>query len=169
LFGKRLCFSTIDLLGAVCTGHASDTSNTKGNFKESAIHFMKNMDTEYSSEQIELLQGIFRHKLVHLVQPKVVLEDKGRYIAWKYEYPDKSNYLKIEPRQRSEIKNKLTPRTLYYDHHFTISITKLTYDIIDSVIRQPDGYLTKLKSNHKNLQSKFDNAIHQAYDPEATI
>ena len=82
------CFSTIDLLGAVYTGHASDTSHTKGNSKEYAIHFMKNTDTNYSSEQIDLLQGIFRHKLVHLAQPKVVLEDKGRYIAWKYEYPD---------------------------------------------------------------------------------
>ena len=39
-------------------------------------------------------------------------------------------------------------------------------DIIDSVIRQPDGYLTKLKNNHKDLQSRFDNVIDQIYDPE---
>jgi|SRR5918992_2944728 hypothetical protein len=127
---------------------------------------MKNADTNYNSDQIDLLQGIFRHKIVHLAQPKVVIKNKDRYIAWRYEYPDVSNHLKIERRQRTQIKNLITPQILYYDHIFIVSITKLLLDIIDSVIRQPDGYLNKLINNYKSLQSNFDKSIYEIYDPE---
>jgi hypothetical protein len=41
-----------------------------------------------------------------------------------------------------------------------ISITQLTYDIVDSVIRS-DRYYCKLKSNYKQLQGNVDHAIEQ--------
>jgi hypothetical protein len=34
---------------------------------------------------------------------------------------------------------------------------------MDSVTRKSDGYIDKLKGNHKKLQSNFDNAIDQIY------
>lgn len=160
------CFSMLDLLGALYTGHASAASHTRDNFKEYAIRFMKNSRANYTSEQIDLLQIIFRNKIAHLAQPKLVVKCNSKYVAWRYEYPEVTNHLKIQPRQRTHIKKILTPKPIYYDHLFTISITKLMYDIIDSVVRQPDGYLIKLQNNHKNLQLSFDKAVYQIYDTE---
>jgi hypothetical protein len=157
------CFSTIDLFGALSSGHAESGSHTKANFKNYAIHFMKNKGAKYTSEQTDLLQNIFRHKVTHLAQPKLVINHRNRLFAWRYEYPDILKHLKIEQRPRTQIRNILTPKPIYYDHIFTISITKLLSDIIDSVIREPDGYMAKLKINHKSLQIKFDDAIDQIY------
>lgn len=160
------CFSTIDLLGALYTGYALGSSHTKENFKNYAVHFLKDSSTKYNSEQVDLLQGIFRHKIVHLAQPKIVIKNKGRYIAWRYEYPAIKNHLRIESCACKQTKNLLTPKTMYYDHIFVISITKLSSDIIESVTRPSDGYMAKLKKNYKNLQSRFDDAIYQIYDTE---
>lgn len=157
------CFSTIDLFGALHSGHAESGSHTEANFKNYAIHFMKNTGTKYTSEQTDLLQNIYRHKVTHLAQPKLVINHRNRLFAWRYEYPDILNHLKIEQLPRTQIRNMLTPKPIYYDHIFTISITKLLSDIIDSVIREPDGYMAKLKINHKSLQIKFDDAIDQIY------
>ncbi len=162
------CFSVIDLLGALYKGRASAAAHTRDNFKEYAVRFMKNTHTNYTSEQIDLLQNIFRHKIAHLAQPKLVIKSNSKYVAWRYEYPGTANHLKIEPYQYTQIKTLLTPKPIYYDHLFTISITKLMYDTIDSVVRQPDGYLIKLQNNYKNLQSKFNDAVHQIYDSEVS-
>lgn len=135
------CFSTIDLFGALHSGHAESGSHTEANFKNYAIHFMKNTGTKYTSEQTDLLQNIFRHKVTHLAQPKLVINHRNKLFAWRYEYPDILNHLKIEQRPRTQIRNILTPKPMYYDHIFSISITKLLSDIIDSVIREPDGYM----------------------------
>jgi len=37
------------------------------------------------------------------------------------------------------------------------------FDIVDSVMRDRDGYLYKLNSNYKSTQTKFDNAIKEIY------
>jgi hypothetical protein len=162
------CFSTIDLLGALYTGYAKEGSHTKDNFKSYAVRFMKNTNERYTNEQVDLLQGIFRHKMVHLAQPKLVVnDDRDRHIAWRYEYPEIANHLRIEKRQYQKIQNILTPFPIYYDHVLIISITKLLFDVIDSVTRKPDGYMAKLKDNHKSLQNNFDNAIGLIYDPKS--
>jgi hypothetical protein len=162
------CFSTIDLLGALCTGYAEEGSHTKDNFKTYAVHFMKNTNERYTNEQVDLLLAIFRHKMVHLAQPKLVINDeKGRHIAWRYEYPDVANHLRIEKGQYQKIQNILAPFPIYYDYVLVISITKLLFDVIDSVTRRSDGYMAKLKYNHKNLQANFDNAIDQIYNPKS--
>jgi hypothetical protein len=36
------CFANIDLLGALYRGHATETSQARGNFKDYACRFMKN-------------------------------------------------------------------------------------------------------------------------------
>jgi hypothetical protein len=45
------CFSMIDLLEALYTGYASAASHTSDNFKEYAVHFMKNSRANFTSEQ----------------------------------------------------------------------------------------------------------------------
>ena len=92
-----------------------------------------------NDEQVTLIQEIFRHKIVHLAQPKLVVYSKKRYIHWRYEYPEINNHLKIERHGRQQIKTVLTPKALFYDHTFIISITRFLDDIEDSIIRQTDG------------------------------
>jgi hypothetical protein len=98
-----------------------------------------------------------------LAQPKLVVEKDSKLIAWRYEYPMTSNHLSLEKKSTKKlIENVLTPREIYYDHVFVISITQLMYDIVDSVIRS-DGYISKLDSRYKKMQIHFDEAIDQIY------
>jgi hypothetical protein len=87
------CLSTIDLLGALYIGQAASSpvrvkSQKKPRWmqpkttKNSAKYMKRFM--YYRSETIRLLQSVFRHKLVHLAQPKRVIEDNQRIIAWRY-------------------------------------------------------------------------------------
>lgn len=162
------CFSTIDLLGALCNGNAIEGSNTKGNFKDYVTRFMKNGSAisrkRYSSFQADLLQDIFRHKIVHLAQPKLVVQEGNKLIAWRYEYPYTSNHLALEQiGYRKKVRHILTPHDIFYEHIFVISITQLMYDIVYSVINS-DGYYSKLRSNYKRHQVNFDQAIEQLYN-----
>lgn len=56
-----LAFSTIDLLGALAFGDASKNAPTTRQSFDYMLQFMS-----YESDQVKLLQGLFRHKLVHL-------------------------------------------------------------------------------------------------------
>jgi hypothetical protein len=161
------CFSTIDLLGALYTGYAMEGSKTRGNFKEFVTKFMKNgsstMREPYTPFQTELLQDIFRHKIVHLAQPKLVVKKDNKLIAWRYEYPNTSGHLALEQiSHKKVVRHILTPHDMYYDHIFVISITQLMYDIMDSVIRS-DGYYSRLRSNYKSLRENFDQAMDRLY------
>lgn len=62
------CFSTIDLLGGLCTGFAESGAHTKDNFRDYVLRFMKNGNTRYTDGQVTLLQEIFRHKSIWLNQ-----------------------------------------------------------------------------------------------------
>lgn len=161
------CFSNIDLLGALYYGCASEGSKSKGNFKEYMIKFMKNNSTglrkAYTNEQADLFLDIYRHKVVHLAQPKLVVENNGRLIGWRYEPSSTSKHLTLEMGLKILITNILTPMPIFYDHIFVISIPQLVNDIVDSVTR-PDGYLRKLQSGYKLMQPCFDEAIYQIYD-----
>jgi hypothetical protein len=77
---------------------------------------------------------------------------KNRHIHWRYEYPENNNHLTIERHRLKQIKTMLTPKALFYDHTFTISITKLLGDIEDSVTRPTDGYMARLKDNYKSYK-----------------
>lgn len=159
-------------MGALYTGHATEGSHTKGNFKRYMCLFMKNGsqkdDEKYSSEHADLIQAIFRHKIVHLAQPKLVVNNKNRLISWRYEYPETLNHLKIEDTGRKKITDIATPYDIFYDHVFVISITQLVHDIVDSILRLPDGYFAKLKTDYKSMQVNFDHAIGQIYSPGIT-
>jgi hypothetical protein len=93
-----------------------------------------------------------------------VIKDNNRLIAWRYEYPETFNHLKIDNiGKKKKVTQILTPYDIFYDHIFVISITQLMYDIADSVLRDSDGYLAKLKSGYKSMQTNFDNAINEVY------
>jgi hypothetical protein len=160
------CFANIDLLGALYKGYATNTSQTRGNFNEYVCRFMRNGGQHsYTRDQAELLQDIFRHKIVHLAQPKLIINRKPRKIGWVYVQPDTSDHLEIV--RTGTLRNKLlAPYDMYYDHLFIISITRLVNDIVDSVIRTPDGYFPRLKTGYRKMQTNFSNAIEQIYNPD---
>jgi hypothetical protein len=82
--GLLYCFSTTDLLGSLYKGDATgDTRKygyTVGTTLKSQEYMIDMMG--YSKEETQLLQQVFRHKIVHLAQPKSVKINNNRNIAW---------------------------------------------------------------------------------------
>jgi hypothetical protein len=101
-----------------------------------------------------------------LAQPKIVIKNIDRHIVWRHEYPDIKNHLKVEACVRKQTKNLLTPKPMYYDHVFVISITKLLPHIyiLESVTRRSDGYMAKLEKNTKTCNQNLTMQYTQIYD-----
>jgi len=152
------CFSTIDLLGALCAGDATRNAPTT---PQSADYMQRFMN--YTEEQSRLLQSLFRHKIVHLAQPKAVIEDNSRLICWRYWHESQEHHLKLVKLPQGS-KVQVTPSwEISCDYEFNTSISHLVKDIRDSV-ESPNGYLTSLQKI-PDLQDRFEKAIAQIYDP----
>lgn len=121
------CFSVIDLLGALYRGNARAGTTTANSRK-----YMKR-SMGYNSEQIRLVQKIFRHKIVHLAQPKHAVEDKNRVIAWRYYHNNKRLHLTLKKFRKPRKLLVRTPYDIYADHDFRISIDTMRKDIERSV------------------------------------
>ena len=52
---------------------------------------------KYPSDKLQLLQKIYRHKIVHLSQPKSAMEYNNQIIAWRHDENDPSKHLTIDP------------------------------------------------------------------------
>lgn len=117
----------------------------------------------YDAENIRLLQEIFRHKTVHLSQPKPVIIDKKRAVGWKYYHQRRSEHLKLRKLNQSVKVTITTPYEIWYNFRFSISIMKLTEDISRSVFSKPDGYFEVLSKDNK-LQGMFKKAINEIYN-----
>ena len=65
------CFSTIDLLAALFEGKLEPTSTNARDYMQK---FMKNNHIPYTQYKVKLLQKIYRHKVVHVAQPKPLIE-----------------------------------------------------------------------------------------------
>jgi hypothetical protein len=85
-----LSFSTIDLLGALAAGNASKNAPTTAQSADYMRQFMN-----YTADQATLLQGLFRHKLVHLAQPRAVISFNGKSVSWHYWHDDASHHLNL--------------------------------------------------------------------------
>jgi hypothetical protein len=152
-----LCFATIDLLGALYSGNASKEASTTKQSTDYMKHFMG-----YSEEQNRLLMNIFRHKIVHLAQPKPVIEDGKKKVAWRYWHDKSEQHLKLT-KLKEQFRLQLTSSwEIAADHKFEISITHLVKDIAASV-RNQNGYLHILTTD-TDLQEKFKKAILEIYD-----
>jgi hypothetical protein len=152
-----LCFSTIDLLGAVSGG---DAKKYRKNTEQSKAYMRSFMS--YSEENTALLMDLFRHKVVHLSAPKPVVEFHGKSIAWRYRHCDPAVHLKLEPISPTSV-DSFPGANLNADHEFGISIHHFAEDIKGSVTG-PGGYLTQLE-NTVDLQVKFISAVYDFYDP----
>lgn len=135
------CFATVDLLGSLYKGNATSSSSTTKQSLEYMTGIMK-----YPKKQVDLLQKVFRHKLVHLAQPnpKTKYEDK-KYSWWFCHESNRAVHLKIETlEQKSE-------------YVFRFSLWNFVEDIEDSVFG-PNGYMEQLTKNTGNLQESFNKA-----------
>jgi len=145
------CFSTIDLLGALCGGDAQSSRGISERSKKYMTEIMR-----YPDKEAELLQKVFRHKIVHLAQPQPVRIIDGERYLWCYEHNNRGIHLKIDPTGRPN------------EYWFKISIWSLVEDITDSIYK-PNGYLHRLEKDEDKLQDKFRKAYNQIFEHEPLI
>jgi hypothetical protein len=154
------CFSIVDLLGSLYAGNARSGNTTKN-----AEGYMEKY-MNYPEDKRGLLQKIYRHKIVHLSQPKFAMLYNKQIIAWKHEEGVSSRHLTIDPTP-GYVNIPGRSGKIYCNAQYTISIVTLKDDIKNSVVRSPDGYMEDLRNNN-DLQSKFVTAINQIFDPVIT-
>jgi len=150
------CFATIDLLGALHSGNAKG-GNTVIQAKEYMQKFMN-----YTIEQSDLLIELFRHKLVHLAQPKPVIKYGDQNISWHEWHKNSTKHL-VKDKLKDKTKIVVTSGlSLEAEHEFNVSIMDLVKDIKNSAVG-PNGYLATLERT-PDLQDRFERAISQIYD-----
>ena len=79
--------STIDLLATLFKGQLEPTSTNARDYMQK---FMKNNHIPYTQYEVKLLK-IYRHKFVHVAQPKPLIEIGADRITWRYDNVDSSN------------------------------------------------------------------------------
>lgn len=139
------CFSTIDLLGALYGGDASGRKSTS----KLALNYMTDV-MQYPKDKAKLLQKVFRHKIVHLAQPKPIVKINGKYYSWGYHHNKRGIHLQVRATNQPNL------------FEFWISIWSLVEDIIGSVFK-PNGYLDRL-GKEPNLQRNFEIAYKQIFE-----
>ena len=117
---------------------------------------------KYPRDKLRLLQKIYRHKIVHLSQPKFAMLYNKKIIAWKHDERIPARNLTIEHKP-GDAHILGSYRKIRCDAEYIVSIKALKDDIKSSATR----YLADLKNN-ADLQSKFVTAINQIYDPVVT-
>ena len=152
------CFSTIDLLGALYVGNAKSGCPTT---KQSADYMQRFMN--YTQQQAELLQQLFRHKLVHAAQPRAVVKYSGKVVSWGYEHDNRAKHLLLEDLPTGR-KVTITPTWgISCDQIFWLSILDFARDVCESV-EWPGGYLSTLERT-PDLQDHFERALTHLFDP----
>lgn len=168
------CLAIIDLLGALYKGEAAGKLKGKQKHKldgrltpprtvANSRKYMKRF-MRYQHQQISLLWLTFRHKLVHLAEPKPAVLYKNKIIGWRYHHKKQHAHLRLTKLKTTKKVLLRTPYDIYCDYGFEISITKLRDDIINSLTRKPDGYKESLLKS-RTLQLNFRRAINEIYNP----
>jgi hypothetical protein len=143
------CFSTIDLLGALYQGSMGETGKLSENSRKYMMKFMG-----YTKEQSELLQRLFRHKIVHSARIPVVIKYNSKLYTWKYDHLDRSTHLLIEDFHSPQT-IEITPGwEVQASYRFNANIKPLADDIIESV-EKSNGYLESLGSS-QTLRDSFE-------------
>lgn len=134
------CFSIIDLLGALYTGNARSDKTT-----ENARKYMERFFLKYPQDKRRLLWQIYRHRLVHLSQPKYAMLHEQKILGWMHNENERHNHLEIVFEEKIvdiPINDKIKVAKIHCDGYYNISVHRLKDDIIDSVTRKPGGFRT---------------------------
>jgi hypothetical protein len=146
-------------MGALYKGDAGRYAKTTDQSFGYMIDFM-----HYTQDQAEILQLVFRHKIVHLAMPKAVISFKSMTIAWKYYHENRIEHLRLVKFPTTQVLAVIpSSLSISYDYEFRLGIKDLQVDIANSVVN-PRGYLDVLKGN-PSLQQKFEKALVEMYDP----
>ena len=154
------CFSTIDLMGALfwkCTltdkiQQAKCDQDIERGVSNKSLNYMLEF-MRYPELEANLIQKIFRHKLVHLAQPLPISEYCGKKYSWRYLHNDRSQHLRFR-------EDGVTGTSA-----FQVSIWSLTEDIVDSIIG-PNGYLERIStdtSDAQRLRDRFNKAYENCF------
>ena len=154
------CFATIDFLGALYVGETG-----RGATSKRAATYMREV-MRYTDEQIVLLQEQWRHKLVHLAQPQMVVHYGGRCIAWEYARGHHRRHLQVYPKRTRPYHwfGYLGTRWAA-DHAFCVSIEMLADEIAASAVDGAESYLGRLE-READLQVRFGRAAEQLHDTD---
>lgn len=153
------CFSIVELLGSLYAGNARSRDTV-----QNTIRYMEKY-LRYPKDKLSLLLKIYRHKIVHLSQPKFAMLYNNQIVAWKYDDNIPAKHLTIDPISI----DVLIPGGVGKIHcsaQYIVSISAFKDDIKTSVL-SPNGYLQDLR-NDTDLRNKFVIAINQIYDPVIT-
>ncbi|ABW68071.1 hypothetical protein Dole_2267 [Desulfosudis oleivorans Hxd3] len=145
------------MLGALYAGDASKKARTTEQSKRYMKRFMS-----YTNEQCEMLMEIFRHKIIHLAQPKAIIEYKGKKVTWRYWHDNKISHLKLTKLKEKVDISVSSNWALTAEYEFAISIIHLVQDIENSVF-DSEGYFHSLKTC-VDIQDSFEKAISEIYE-----
>lgn len=157
--------ATVDLLGALRAGQASKKDPLTGanvNTKKNSETYMQ-LFMGYTQEQTELILEIFRHKLVHLAQPRPLYSYKNKTVVWQYVHENTPNHLILEDLSSPTKFLIKSDWPVNIDQVFTLGITQFVQDIRDSVLRH-GGYLDRLETDTTILDN-FRKAIEETFTP----
>jgi len=118
----------------------------------------------YTEQQSDLIIQIFRHKLVHLAQPKPVFLYNSKIVTWQYVHEHSSKHLLIENLPSDTKAYIKSDWPINIDQLFTIGIIQMMLDIRDSVLRH-GGYLDQLETNTGNILDNFEKAKEETHRP----
>lgn len=150
-------FATIDLLGALLGGDGKSEKSTTDRAKAYMRRFM-----HYSDDQCSLLMDQFRHKIMHLAQPRAVIAFKNTRTSWHYWHDDSAHHLKLAPIDLPAAVQVTSAFIVTINQEFQISIRHLVCDVIDSV-HAPSGYVHSLAAD-TDFQDRFGKAIGDIYN-----
>ncbi len=113
----------------------------------------------YTHEQTELLQQLFRHKLVHAAQPKAVVKYNEKVVSWGYEHDNRAKHLLLADAPAGA-KVRITPTwAVSCDQIFWLSIMDFARDVCESV-EGTNGYFATLERT-PDLQDCFGQVLNQ--------
>lgn len=129
------CLATIDLLGALYKGEAAGKLKGKQKHKprgkptppftvSNSRKYMKRF-MKYRHQEISLLWLIFRHKLVHLAEPKPAILFKNKIISWRYHHNESHKHLILTKLKTPTQLRSKSPYDICFNYGLEISISKL--------------------------------------------
>lgn len=146
------CFAIIDLLSAL---NAGETKFDPGDHARATKGYMTKFML-YKDHEVNFIQDVFRHRLVHVSEPSFTFPDGKKRFSWKHDEEQRKRALVID-RDNSGM-FKICGKDVPHDGVLTISIYKLKDDILDSVSRPHDGFLARIGAE-KDQRDRFKDAM----------
>lgn len=157
------CMSPVDFLGAVVAGQAAKRDSITGHpvdtIGNSKAYMQKYMG--YTEEQSTLIIELFRHKFVHVAQPRPSVSHNNKIVAWRYEHHHSQKHLLLENAPTNTKIQIKSGWEIAVDQIFSLGIEQFMEDIRDSVYRH-GGYLDLFETTPK-LQDNFEKAVEEIF------